>query len=288
MKKELFIPVLILTLTLAFAVVSAIVFINGGRSAGLIKRKMRLGALLLTFNAMVWGAKATDDGRTCYIVGPPTDPSHYRLNIKNNLGYGLSAGTYTKYYLGDENKTNHSLRLDVNYSYVNMNKEVQVSNSDLYLTPYSDGSNKPYPLTGRSERQLSTIDLRVMYNYTFFGNFSIAAGPGIKCVISDNLVEQVIIDEADRGKTDFRYDLKSLGFKQDKYTTTLFDGRPKDSRDFVLGFNAELNYEFLTDSGMDFLPYIGVNRTLDDIFSGNKDYFVTIYGGLAVRFKFLY
>ena len=87
MKKELFIPILILVLIVAFAVVSLLVFLNGGRSAKLIRWKLKLIMLLMSFNSMVWGAKAQDESIELppILYGPP--PVKLMLGADFNINY---------------------------------------------------------------------------------------------------------------------------------------------------------------------------------------------------------
>ncbi len=55
-KKEIVIPVIVVALSVAFAVISLAVILTKGKSKKWIKRKMKIGALLLTLNAFTPGS----------------------------------------------------------------------------------------------------------------------------------------------------------------------------------------------------------------------------------------
>ena len=55
-KKELFIPIIVVVLSIAFALISLVVILTKGKSKKWIQRKMKLGALLLTLNAFTPGS----------------------------------------------------------------------------------------------------------------------------------------------------------------------------------------------------------------------------------------
>ncbi len=66
-KKEIVFPFIIFALTIAFAVVSFLLFLSGGKSAKWLARKIKLGALLLTLNAFTPGT-AQEIEVSCYDI----------------------------------------------------------------------------------------------------------------------------------------------------------------------------------------------------------------------------
>lgn len=81
MKDQLIIYLALIALCLAFAIVSLIVFLTNGKSSGMVARKLKLGALILTLTASLssgcrgpvendrdpWG------GGTCYLIALDDD-----------------------------------------------------------------------------------------------------------------------------------------------------------------------------------------------------------------------
>jgi hypothetical protein len=65
MKKELFLPLIIFALTLVFAVICLMVYLSKG-NAYWIKRKLKIGALLLTFSWFANSCEKNPFGNTCY------------------------------------------------------------------------------------------------------------------------------------------------------------------------------------------------------------------------------
>lgn len=117
MKKELLIPILILALTIAFAVVSAMVFINGGKSEKLIRRKLKLATLLLTFNAMIWGAKAQDGEfyDVPLLYGAPQAKNYLgiEISLNHNSGKDLVLNKLSKEPIATYNQLKILLSTDI-------------------------------------------------------------------------------------------------------------------------------------------------------------------------------
>ncbi|MFH1052367.1 MAG: hypothetical protein V1779_15710 [bacterium] len=69
MKKELYIPLIIIALTLVFGIICLMVYLSNG-NAYWIKKKLKIGALLLTFS---WFANSCEiePTRTCYLPAMP-------------------------------------------------------------------------------------------------------------------------------------------------------------------------------------------------------------------------
>lgn len=67
-KKELFFPVIFIGLSIVFVVVSIGVFASKGKSSKWIARKMKIGALMLTFSSIVSCDTADNNHVTCYDV----------------------------------------------------------------------------------------------------------------------------------------------------------------------------------------------------------------------------
>ena len=66
-KKEIIIPIVVIALSIAFALVSLAIILTNGKSKKWTQRKMKIGALLLTLNAFTPGA-AQEIEVTCYDI----------------------------------------------------------------------------------------------------------------------------------------------------------------------------------------------------------------------------
>lgn len=97
-KKQFMIPVLIVGVAAAFVFVSFLVFLTGGRPS-LVKKKLKIGALLIALTGMVscdlFDGKGT---HTCYVPAPPpnaihiTDPAWGEYGIELDLSTGNILG----------------------------------------------------------------------------------------------------------------------------------------------------------------------------------------------------
>lgn len=76
MRREHFIPLIAGILVVAFSMVSLLVFLTHGRSAYLIRRKLKLGALILSLTAAaaMTGCDRRGPTTTCYL--PALDPEN--------------------------------------------------------------------------------------------------------------------------------------------------------------------------------------------------------------------
>lgn len=85
-RRELWVPLAVVAVTVAFIAVSALVRVSGG-NPWLIRRKLRIGALLL---GLTWSASGCDDEGvvTCY---DPIPPEHVELDQQfwGDYGYRL-------------------------------------------------------------------------------------------------------------------------------------------------------------------------------------------------------
>lgn len=87
MKKELYLPTIIVALTLVFGIICLMVYLSDG-NAYWIKKKLKIGALLLTFT---WFANSCEKGpfeNTCYLP-PMPDNSIWIKNSSDSLVFSL-------------------------------------------------------------------------------------------------------------------------------------------------------------------------------------------------------
>lgn len=89
-KKELLIPLFFVALSLAFVVVCALVVISGSHPY-FIKKKLRLGALLLSLSsAAACGGGPGDDVIMCYDPAPPADEMNLDLRDEVHQGFDVT------------------------------------------------------------------------------------------------------------------------------------------------------------------------------------------------------
>ena len=90
MKKEIYIPLLIVVLTLAFGVICLMVYLSDGK-AYWIKKKLKIGALLLTFSFFAESCETT----SCYL--PPMPGNSIRIdNSGDSLIYSFKDTMFVK------------------------------------------------------------------------------------------------------------------------------------------------------------------------------------------------
>lgn len=112
-SKDYLLPLIIIPIGIAFLIISAFVFFYNGRSARLLRYKMRIGAFLLTFSFFSsLTAVSQERGQVlCYEM--PMEISK-QVNVKYNSQKGgelvgsiniLSKGVYTYQILNSRNKS---------------------------------------------------------------------------------------------------------------------------------------------------------------------------------------
>ena len=69
MRRELFVPLILAGLTVAFVVVFLLVYMSRGNSTYLIRKKLRIGAFILSLTAV--GCSDPVGTVTCYTPPPP-------------------------------------------------------------------------------------------------------------------------------------------------------------------------------------------------------------------------
>jgi hypothetical protein len=80
MKRQVFIPIAIAAIALAFGIVCFLLWLRRGKSPGLLHAKLRLGGAILTLSAMVAGTMALNSCvEMCYAPPPPSPTPTPRL-----------------------------------------------------------------------------------------------------------------------------------------------------------------------------------------------------------------
>ena len=69
--KDLFLPIILLSVGLVFVAISCLVILSNGKNKKLIESKMKIGAFLLTFSWFAAGCGQTTN--TCYVPAQPDD-----------------------------------------------------------------------------------------------------------------------------------------------------------------------------------------------------------------------
>ncbi len=311
MKKELFIPVLILGLTVAFAVLSLLVFLNGGRSAKLIRRKIMIITALLNFNNYIWGMPQVQNDleNPLYGVKPPLAPIHLGLNIAYNShkadnmklsyfsdesvanasfsGAGYSAGCFLQFFMGPKYEHKHSIKLNFNYNWVNLTRNTQIVQISKYVDTSGLSSEPAGLLTGSVSNTYVSFDFELIYSYKAIGNFSCFAGTAFRFISVNNITEKVSINESAKGELRFRNDLNPARYEND-YTAILTDGKPENAAHSNFGFIFGVSYDIITGTGFDIIPYLGGSIAITDLVPGTNWKMNTIYAGLSIRYTFLF
>jgi hypothetical protein len=308
MKKELLIPILILALTIAFAVVSAMVFLNGGKSEKLIRRKLKLATLLLTFNAMIWGAKAQEgEEESCYLTGPPPKGTLFLLGpdirvnsvfntninlspkeilpiIENDLTCpGFSVGLFTYIIIGNIADSPQSINLRINYSEFNGEGDYFINNNN-YLNKILDGNiYKKNILKYNFESSMSCIDFKLLYSYFIFENIRLSIGPGFIYFIKNNLNAEYSLNSVE---VTFKNDFKPIKIIDNNTKAVIMEGKVPGSKDALLNLSTEVSYDIITGLGYDFTPYIGFCYNFSKVTENNEWTLSTFYYGISCRIKF--
>jgi hypothetical protein len=102
-KKEIIIPIIIVVLSIAFALISLAVILTKGKSKKWINRKMKIGALLLTLNAFTPGS-AQEIEVSCYDIAEENLMllKDNKTELTFNANSPKIVEAYIDYRIGDE------------------------------------------------------------------------------------------------------------------------------------------------------------------------------------------
>jgi len=155
-KKETIIPIIVAVLTVIFVVISVAVFLSKGRSKFWLSKKMKIGALLLTFTAVTQHSCIT----SCYDAVEPPNPrfriheSELNLNLDfDNSIYGKIEGVYGTEFSFNITDTLHTDTFQIDniaaedgsfdsgteYFFIKVDKTLQ--NGTYFLNLYSEDKN---------------------------------------------------------------------------------------------------------------------------------------------------
>ena len=282
MKKELILPIAIIGLTIAFGVICFLVFISGG-TPSLIKKKMRIGALLLTFNAMVFGASSCNPykGASCYL-SPPEEPAEfiflgtdfsYNATLNRNFpgqitelspkninrdfssnGFGLGLNYY-QYFGKYKNpySSRNSLIFNLNFKLSPGYDKKSINDSGYVNQIIQQGTSKIDTLNFVRFNGFSTLNLGIMYNYNLVAGLWLNAGVDFDIQLTENYKEYLSFDH---NQINFRQNLPIVRLEDSNKTAVLYDGKLNGVNMFNLGMNFGMGYEIRTDDNIDFIPYI--------------------------------
>ena len=302
MKNEVFLPLAILGLTIAFGVICFLVYITGGTPT-LIKKKMRIGALMLAFNAMVWVGNAQDDDGplTCYVgtkraiyVGPEvsynrTITSLNPIQITNlspeNLftdmsGNGYSVGFSYWIFFGNPYGSNHSVDISLNYKSISGSCSQLIADT-TYYNKMIQSSNPNSKINFDNKYQISTLELKILYDYYFHG-VCFTGGPDVEFTTGSNYYQQINVNET--GGQKIRENLPGVTYEDNGRTAILYNDKIKRLNGINLNFEFGVNYEIITGTKVDFIPFLHYSIGL----TNRVDYFdwkiKSIIAGVNIRF----
>lgn len=309
MKKELLIPVLILGLMVAFAVVSLLVFLNGGRSERLVRWKLKLVLFLLTFNSMIWGAKAQDEEIELapILYGPPPSKPQFfameagigssiaekplfnkftRESFQDEILSGISYHT-TGYYIlpfAQKDDVFHFLEFGIKYYNARMDFKKDIFYTLDYIDPVRDTNGYFYKVSGIAEHSYSTIDLSVKYNWGIEGKIYCAFGLSAGYVIENTFREKAAYSPSLANTVRFRDGLQPLRY-ENTYTAVMSEATPQESNNIVFKINLRIFYPIMIDDNYFVSPYIEAERILTNV-RGNSDWgIIDISGGINFIFE---
>jgi hypothetical protein len=84
MKKEIYIPLILIGLSVAFVVVSFLLWLSRGNDT-LLKKKLRIGALIISLSGIALGCWSERDCVSCYLV----IPDNQFIVEDQNIGGGI-------------------------------------------------------------------------------------------------------------------------------------------------------------------------------------------------------
>jgi len=302
MKKEHILPIAIIGLTIAFGVICFLVYITGG-TPSLIKKKMRIGALLLSFNAIMWGTvHAQVEDYSCYLTPEiqfkqilfgldaayertlsSNFPQHITEYSPNSPGTSLSGDGYhigiSFDYLFNHYDRNpkHSLICNIFYNHISGYNSTCISD-ESYFNQVLYGSSLNTKLNFQNEFSMDLIGINIFYNYKFYHNLSFGIGTQFEYRFSDKYVEKLSLSSFDI--VHIRTDLPGVKTDSRAQEAILYDDKLKTIKSVQLGIPIEIRYDIIFNK-FDIIPYVGFNYNITKwIGECRTDYF---YAGFKLR-----
>lgn len=170
MKKENLIPLLLVVLGFAFVVISLIVFITKGKSYYFIKKKLKIGALIITLTAVLNGNSLSadyDHKKTCYMPIRRDEIEEKKeleletitimSSIKNNIiTYSLSKKEPVKGFVsnaGKNNKISFKITNSKDKTILSDNLTLTNDSFEIILNEMKKGTYKFYLYLSEKETQ---------------------------------------------------------------------------------------------------------------------------------------
>jgi hypothetical protein len=283
MKKEFYLPLIIIVLTITFVIVCFLVYITNGK-AKFIYWKMKTGALLLTLNALSTGAVAQYDGEvSCYLMpgevtkhlyigpdvsfnrefnyNPPLAQSSYSpiITDKSYNADGFSVGINNEYFFGYS--TPHSILIKLKYSSFRLKLDEVITDKYYYSVLLTGDLSKDGILFYKPEIKMSSLGLELIWRYNFWNNIVFGIGPQFEMILKNDMTERIEISQTAIGLTNFRDDDPYMKFENNRRTLILYKGEPYDNNKFNFKIKGEISYEIITP-GFDIIPYLGYSYSI--------------------------
>ncbi|MFH1052365.1 MAG: hypothetical protein V1779_15700 [bacterium] len=293
MKKDLYIPLVIIALTLVFGIICLMVYLSDG-NAYWIKKKLKIGALLLTFNAIVYGTNAQDPFTSCYLapeevkdlafIGPVLNANFTTIknnqlqsDIKCNLeklpdmtANGFGIGISWENHLGNLEETNSSIIINLIYDNYSAN-HTEVFESDCVQ------SDSVLLLVGSKldlEYDYSFLTLDILYKHNFFTNYPLGLVGGFYGSYN-------IISDSKEILTPRVFDSGNIVYDDKR---TLHDGENKTHLDFDFGIRLSIQYELFVSKRYYIIPTIGLTLPYTKVINDNDWNVNSWFAGISIRF----
>jgi|GEM_PF-3700084 len=294
MKKELYIPLIILALTLVFGAICLMVFLSDG-NAYWIKKKLKIGALLLTFNGIVYGTNA--QGVSCYLAPAPM-PNHSlygitfgasRINhqnteinsedktVKANLydatGTGYFIGLSYEYEIGNPYESLSSIICNVQYD--NKPGKVNRYNISQTLNPIEEetiGFSKI-----KIDYSFSFITTEIFYKQNFFRRvpIGIIVGPYFSIPVKLN-ANETLYNRVNN--------IDSIKIAPEE--KIIYNDEIKNAKAIDIGFIAGIQYEVIVGRDFKIIPSVIYKHSLTGI-QYKSDWKITSMDfGISIRYRF--
>ncbi len=142
MKKENFIPILLMILSFVFIIISFIVFVTKGKKYYFIKQKLKIGALIISFLAILNGCKKSQPEITCYDVAIINSVKIQSSDNEGFINLKLSENNILKGNISTLNTKTYSFRI-----LTKENKEVVISENILPFDGNFDSQNELFEIS---------------------------------------------------------------------------------------------------------------------------------------------
>jgi hypothetical protein len=271
-----------------------------------IKRKLKIGALLLTFNSIVYGTNGQDSGYSgCYLAPLPKLNHHLvginigaesvnhnnpnlnttedlaQTTLPNAYGSGIIAGLSYEYQIGDPWETLSSIICNLQYD--TKPGSVQQNIDKFHFVDVDEGIVDKYSRV-ETEYKFTFITAEVLYKQNFIQEIplGIIFGPYISYPLTLRAKETLFMPVGEPELMDQKHDKVNKIYENEQI---VFDDEINNTQAVDVGLKTGFQYEIIIFTDLIIVPYLTYRFPLT-LIQKYTDWKVSSFDiGISVRFR---